>query len=188
VDLKSLLGSKIRLRFIEIMAPKKKPAAKAKKPKKKKSNAGRPTRYKKEYVEQAYKLCLLGLVDDELSEYFGVSEVTLNAWKKRHPEFLKSVMEGKEIADANVAKSLYERAVGYEHPEVHISTYQGKVIQTELTKHYPPDTAAAVHFLNNRQRHKWKSRVDNTHSDPDGGPIQTITRIIVDPKESNDKT
>ena len=32
------------------------------------NKGGRPTKYKEEYAEQAYKLCLLGATDKELSE------------------------------------------------------------------------------------------------------------------------
>jgi hypothetical protein len=31
---------------------------------------GRPTKYKEEYNEQAYKLCLLGATDKELADFF----------------------------------------------------------------------------------------------------------------------
>jgi serine protease inhibitor len=144
--------------------------------------AGRPTKYKAEYAEQVYKLCVLGLVDKEIAEFFEVSESTLNLWKKEHAKFSESMGKGKVIADANTAVSLYKRANGYEHDDIHFSSYQGEVTKTEYIKHYPPDVEAAKFFLKNRQRDKWKDRIDNTHSDPDGGPIQ-ITRVIVDPKE-----
>ena len=52
---------------------------------------GRPSKYKKEYAEQAYKFCLLGATDARLGEFFGVSEQTINAWKDAHPEFLESI-------------------------------------------------------------------------------------------------
>jgi hypothetical protein len=95
---------------------------------------GRPTAYKKEYNEQAYKLCLLGATDKEMADFFGVSEVTFNAWKKNHPEFLKSLKKGKEIADANVASRLYERAMGYSHPEEKIFNDNGKPKKTDLQR------------------------------------------------------
>src|SRR5260221_6883935 len=81
---------------------------------------GRPTDYREEYAEEAYKLCLLGATDSEMAEFFGVSEVTLNAWKKAQPLFLKSLTRGKMIADANVAERLYMRGLGYSHEAVKI--------------------------------------------------------------------
>ena len=55
------------------------------------TSVGRPTRYKQEYAEQALKLCRLGAKDSELADFFQVSEQTINAWKKAHPEFLESL-------------------------------------------------------------------------------------------------
>ena len=57
--------------------------------------AGRPTNYKKEYDEQAYKLCLLGATDKEMADFFNVKEQTINNWKKNHPSFFESIKRGK---------------------------------------------------------------------------------------------
>lgn len=125
-----------------------------------KNAVGRPTLYRDEYAEQVYKLCLLGMTDEELAESFGVDERTINSWKLKHPEFRQSLISGKDIADADVAEGLYKRAVGYSHPDVHVSNFQGAITITELTKHYPPDTGAAKLWLINRQPRKWKDRVE----------------------------
>jgi DNA-binding XRE family transcriptional regulator len=123
-------------------------------------NVGRPTAYKNEYSEQAYKLCLLGATDVQLADFFGVSKQTVNAWKMAHPEFLDSLKRGKDVADTMVAESLYQRAIGYSHPDVHISNYQGEITITDITKHYPPDTVAAIFWLKNRQPRKWKDKIE----------------------------
>jgi len=68
---------------------------------------GRPTKYKEEYAEQAYKLCLLGHIDDELADFFEVDVSTIHRWKLEHEEFRDSIKKGKEIADGNVVQSLY---------------------------------------------------------------------------------
>lgn len=120
--------------------------------------AGRPTDYREEYNEKARKLCLLGATDAELADFFEVAESTINNWKIDYPEFLESIKKGKEQADADIADSLYNRAKGYSHPDVHIANYEGKTIVTPLTKHYPPDTAAAIIWLKNRQPKKWRDK------------------------------
>jgi hypothetical protein len=120
----------------------------------------RPTIYKKEYCEQAYKLCLLGAIDKELADFFGVQEKTLNNWKHNHPEFLQSIKEGKEIADANVASRLYERAMGYSHPEDKIFNDNGEPMIVPTTKHYPPDPTAAIFWLKNRRKEQWRDKQD----------------------------
>ncbi len=127
--------------------------------------AGQPTLFKAEYCEQAYRLCLLGAKDKEIAEFFGVDERTINRWKEAHSKFCQSLKEGKEDADSVIAKSLYHRAKGYSHPEVHISVWQGQVIETQLTKHYPPDTTACIFWLKNRQSDKWRDRHEFTGKD-----------------------
>ncbi|SDY78195.1 hypothetical protein [Nitrosomonas sp. Nm33] len=43
-----------------------------------KKPTGRPTSYRPEYAEQAYKLCLLGATDKQLAEFFNVVESTIS--------------------------------------------------------------------------------------------------------------
>lgn len=124
--------------------------------------AGRPTDYKPEYNKQVYKLCLLSATDKELADFFEVSEVTINAWKKKHPAFLKSLKKGKVQADAEVAAKLFHRATGYEHPEDKIFCTDGRVTTVKTIKHYPPDTAAAFIWLKNRAG--WRDKQEYEHS------------------------
>ena len=123
--------------------------------------AGRPTDYKAEYNEQVFKLCLLGATDKELGEFFGVCEATINNWKLEHPAFLESLKRGKKVADAEVAEKLYQRALGYEHPETKVFCHEGDITEHEVTKHYPPDTAAAFIWLKNRAG--WKDKQEHEH-------------------------
>ena len=141
---------------------------KEKRAKTKKKKAGRPTVYKAEYAEQVYKLCLLNAIDTDIAIFFGVQEKTINNWKHRYPLFLQSIKRGKLQADAEVAEKLFHRACGYSHPDVHISNYQGDITITELTKHYPPDTAAAFIWLKNRAG--WRDKHELTGED--GGPVK----------------
>ncbi len=130
--------------------------------------AGRPSDYKEEYAEQARKLCLLGSIDEELADFFECSVSTLNNWKQAHPEFMESIKQGKQIADANVVDRLYKKAMGYSCPETKIVSYEGQVTdQVDIVKHYPPDATAAIFLLKNRQPKKWRDRqeIDNTSSD-----------------------
>jgi len=128
------------------------------------ADVGRPTKYDVKYNEQVYKLCLLGATDIELADFFEVSESTINLWKLEYPDFSESIKRGKETADATVAESLYKRANGYEHPDVDIKMYEGQIIQTELIKHYPPDTTAAIFWLKNRKSTQWRDKQEIEHS------------------------
>ena len=109
-----------------------------------------------------------------MAAFFQVAESTLYLWKNKHKGFSEALIAGKLIADATVAESLYKRANGYEHPDVHISINKGKVIKTKLTKMYPPDTGAIVLWLTNRQRHLWKSQKDVNVGGQQGNPLLTL--------------
>jgi hypothetical protein len=141
--------------------------------------AGRPTKYKSEYAQQAYKLCLLGATDKELADFFEVNEDTVNEWKKKHKEFSESIKKGKVEADAVVASKLYHRAIGYEHPETVIATYQGEITDTmEVVKHCPPETTAAIFWLKNRQRDKWRDKTDIEADVNTEGDINVNIKVI----------
>lgn len=134
---------------------------------------GRPSSYKPEYAEQAYKLCLLlNATDKELAEFFEVQESTINEWKLKHDEFSESIKKGKEIADANVGNRLYERATGYDYEEDHVSNYKGDINVTRIQKHALPDTTAQIFWLKNRQPGKWRDKINHELSGENGGPVR----------------
>lgn len=126
-----------------------------------KPRRGRPSAYKAIYAEQAHAFCLLGADDKKLAELFEVGEATINRWKLAHPEFRESIKRAKEGADCKVAAALFQRAIGFSHPDVHISNYQGEVTMTPITKHYPPDPTSGIFWLKNRQPDKWRDRVEH---------------------------
>lgn len=121
---------------------------------------GRPTKYKKEYDALVYNYCLLGATDKELADFLEIDVATVNRWKKTHPSFCESLKNGKVDADANVAKALYHRALGYSHVEEKVFNNNGEIVTHNTMKHYPPDTGAAMAWLKNRQPDKWRDRRD----------------------------
>jgi hypothetical protein len=139
---------------------------------------GRPSKYKEEYDEQAFKLCLLGATDDQLADFFNVATSTINLWKEQHPTFSESLKRGKHVADAEVAASLYNRALGYSHPEDKIFNNGGEEMIVETIKHYPPDTTAAIFWLKNRQKDTWRDKSEKEVSGPNGGPIEHKATVI----------
>lgn len=138
---------------------------------------GRPSKYTDKTAKQAYKLCLLGAKDEELASFFEVDVSTIDAWKKQHQEFSRALKAGKDDADATVAKRLFKRATGYSHPEDKIFNDSGKPLIVPTIKHYPPDTTAAIFWLKNRQRDKWRDRHDHEHTGKGGGAIKTETKL-----------
>lgn len=125
---------------------------------------GRPSDYDPTlHPAEAYRLCLLGYTDDELARSFGVSNTTIRTWKKTHEDFLRAVKEGKELADAKVAESLFKRATGYEYPSEKIVTLgigngESVVERVPITAVVLPDPGAALNWLKNRQPDKWRDK------------------------------
>ena len=134
----------------------KKKVVKKKVVKKPAKKMGATTKYKKKYNIQAMKLCLLGATDEKLANFFDVSVTTLNTWKVEYPNFLLSIREGKEVADANVANALYNRAIGFTHKEIKVFNNQGEILTHEVDKHYPTDTGAA--FICRKNLPNWTDK------------------------------
>jgi len=126
--------------------------------------SGRPQTYKQEFAELAYRMALLGLTDVELAKFFNVDDGTVYAWDAAHPEFSEARARGKLAADGDVAAKLYHRACGFDHADTHVAVSNGTVILTPLIKHYPPDTQAAMWWLKNRQKDRWKDKFEVENS------------------------
>lgn len=132
----------------------------------------RPPKYSPETTAVwALKLCRLGATDAQLADAFEVAESTLNRWKHDYPEFREALKKGKALADAEVADALFRRATGYSHPAVKIFNDQGAPLVVDYTEHYPPDTAAGIFWLKNRQPGLWRDKAQQELSGPDGQPL-----------------
>ena len=138
------------------------------------------TYYRVEYNELAYNYCLLGATDADLAKFFDVAESTINNWKNEFPSFLESIKKGKELADIEVVKSLYKRALGYKYKEVTskaLKTPNNKDNFDDIddedyiadgdngfeniqvtTKEVVPDTTAQIFWLKNRQPKLWRDK------------------------------
>lgn len=105
---------------------------------------GRPSEYQPEMGVQVEKLCRLGATDREIADFFDVDESTITRWKAKHAEFRTSLKRGKLLADAQIAHSLYSRALG--------------------SADHPPDTAACIFWLKNRRPGQWRDKTSTEHS------------------------
>lgn len=131
---------------------------------------GRPSSYKPEYADQARKLCELGATDYELAQFFDVDTATIYRWRNTKEDFCEAVTCGKDKADERVARSLFNRAVGYTFESEKVFNNRGEIVRAKTTEHVPPDPAAAMNWLKNRQPGTWRDRVEHTGSD--GGPVR----------------
>ena len=126
---------------------------------------GRPTKFDNLNMEQVQQLVAKGFTDLEMANFFDVAESTWYLWKNEHPEFSEALKDWKDTADEQVIRSLFERAIGYEHTDTKFASHEGKISDTkEYKKHYPPETAAAKFWLMNRQPDKWRDKQEVEHS------------------------
>lgn len=89
-------------------------------------------------------------------------------WIATHKEFSDALKEGRECADIKVAKSLFQRAIGYEFTETHEIDKPTKIgddnvqiatVETKrITKQVPPDVTAQIFWLKNRRPDLWRDR------------------------------
>ena len=140
----------------------------------------RPTKFQEEYIPIIKLLAEKGCTDQEMATAIGVTEQTFNNWKKSQPEFFESLKEAKEIADKRVERSLYERAIGYTHPEEKIFNNNGAIIRANTHKHYPPDPTSMIFWLKNRKPKEWRDKQELEHSGPNGEQI-AFKVIFVEP-------
>lgn len=161
------------------------------------NEGGAPTKYKEEYAEQAYKLCLLGATDAKLADFFEVDLSTISNWKNQHIEFLESLKRGKYAADAEIADALYNRAKGMtiiEQQAIKLTTKaQGvdkdgnptrafgqteRIEIVELSREIPPDTTSIIFWLKNRQPKEWRDKVEiETHDTTFATPEERLKRL-----------
>lgn len=136
---------------------------------------GRDSLYDPAMNDQARKLALLGLTDEEVAEFFGIHVATIYRWKNEYPAFCEALNAGKVAADANVAESLYKRATGefIEFQKAYKNRETGAVEVVTLKQWTPGDPGAAKLWLTNRQPTKWRDKQAVEVSGKDGGPIQT---------------
>lgn len=149
------------------------------------AEVGRPTTYSPHFAPQAEKLCKLGATDKDLADFFDVAESTVNAWKLAHSEFSESIKAGKQMADANVADRLYQRAMGFEHDSEEIKVVDGGIERVPVRKIYPPDTTAAIFWLKNRQKDKWRDTQRNEITGADGKELNYTVTLDLGGKRDN---
>lgn len=127
--------------------------------------AGAPTKYKTEFAQIAAKMCELGATDQDLADAFKVNVRSIYRWSSEHDEFCQSLKANKAIYDDKIERSLAMRALGYSHPDTDLRVLDGKIVETEITKHYPPDTTACIFWLKNRKPDKYRLNPDDNLND-----------------------
>lgn len=137
-------------------------------------SAGRPSLYDPDYARQAAKLAELGATDQEIADFFEIDVRTVYRWKHDHEDFCQALKVGKDVADARVERSLYQRAIGYEQDEVKIfmPANAAAPVYAPFRAKVAPDTTAAIFWLKNRRGADWRDKQEHEHS----GSIDLIAK------------
>ena len=117
-------------------------------------------------IELIKKYYRFGLTDKQVADLIGITEQTLNNYKKDE-SFFESLKKEKLFADVEVIASLYKRATGYEYDEIYQEGKPSKDGNDKLVinmirktrKHIAPDPVSIIYWLRNRQG--WKDKQAN---------------------------
>ena len=114
-----------------------------------------------------------GLTLEEVAAEFKVTAKTLHVWRKKHPAFNDALNERRDAADANVAKSLYQRACGI-LTKVKALDRNGNLVEVDLYE--KPDVTACIFWLKNRRPDDWRDvrRVEHLTIDQVEAELQRI--------------
>jgi hypothetical protein len=99
--------------------------------------------------------CTLGASDEQLAQLFSVSPETLAGWMAEIPDFADAVRCGRNLANADVANSLYQLAVGYSHRVERVLTGRDGPMTVSFLKRHPPSHVACKTWLENRRPQDW---------------------------------
>lgn len=132
-------------------------------------------KYRQEYADQAYKLCLKGARDQDLAEFFEVHRDTIFHWVSLYPEFAEARKRGKMAADAEVAYSLFNRAMGVTVTKQKVLS-SGQVV--EYQEELPPDVRAMEFWLKCRSRSNWNPSQQVELSGNQANPLAFILADI----------
>ena len=130
--------------------------------------AGRPTKFKESFVQDAVQICEMGATIPELAESLGVSRRSIYQWASKYPAFAHALKVGKAPADDRVERSMFQKAVGFTTTETKrkYAVTQGKdgkdvrtLVSEEIhDKSYAPDVTAGIFWLKNRRPELWMDR------------------------------
>ena len=128
---------------------------------KKHDHPGRPNEFRQEYIDQAASMALSGATDDQIADGLGISIRSLYRYSAQFEKFRQAIKYGKDHADDRVERSLYHRAVGYEHDAVKVAfDKDGRPLYAPYREHVEPDTTAQIFWLKNRRPKEWRDKIE----------------------------
>jgi hypothetical protein len=122
------------------------------------NKGGRPSKFNETVRDKILELAEEGKTEEQIAEIIGIHVNTLRNWKGKHPTFLWALKESKGVADDLVEASLFQRAIGYTHPEEKVFCHLGQLVKHQGQKHIPPDVTAQIFWLKNRRPDEWREK------------------------------
>ncbi len=124
-----------------------------------------------------------GLTDKQIAHNIGITEQTLNNWKKRFPSLFEALKKGKEVIDRQVENALLKRALGYEYEEIKQIIEKDEMGRDrkrieKTIKHVIPDTTAQIFWLKNRKPHEWRDRREIETSEEELSKLDKLIEAI----------
>ncbi|MGL5303995.1 MAG: hypothetical protein ACRC9M_10420, partial [Aeromonas sp.] len=93
---------------------------------------GKSGLYRSEYALVGYRMALLGATVSQIADAIGVNACTIHDWKARHTDFCMALRSGRQMANANVAARLYQRATGYSYESEEIKVVEGEIVRVPV--------------------------------------------------------
>lgn len=120
--------------------------------------AGRPTEYRSEYCEQVIEWGAEGKSRTWMAAQLDVSRETIYEWMRLHPEFNDAMSRAQAKAQA------HWEDMGQDG--IRAKEFNGSVWTRSMAARFPDD---------------WREKSEQTIQGPNGGPVEMITRRVVDP-------
>lgn len=128
---------------------------------------GKPTTYQPFYPDLVRRYADTAVATmHQVAMFLNTTVSTLYKWRDQHPTFAEALKHAANTVDARVEASLAFAAIGYSHPEEILyreqdpKTGQMVTVRETTTKHYKPDTVAAIYWTKNRMPERWRDMRD----------------------------
>ena len=99
----------------------------------------------------------VGLIKDEIAEALGIKTIELRGLIQKDPVLEQIFEVESQLPNLRVEQALYRRALGYQFKEV--LKKEGRPVEIRI-KELPPDVAACIFWLKNRDPDRWRDKID----------------------------